>query len=72
MEVVSHWPCRLHPIEYKMDSYHNVEEILQWRKYNFPRDRLRGYLEACGLWDENKEDDLLRQVNSNIKISMYR
>ena len=65
-----HWPCRLSSIDDQ--SHPNTEDMIKWRKYYYPRDRLRGYLEARGLWDENQEQDLLCQVKSNIETSVDR
>ena len=44
----------------------------EWQENYLPKDRLQGYLQARGLWDDSKEQALLSQINTTFKAAMKR
>ena len=49
-----------------------MSEVKDWRERYFPRDRLRGYLQSQGLWDQEKEDELVSVTNETIRSAIKR
>ena len=49
-----------------------MDEVKNWLERYFPRDRLRGYLQSRGLWDEEKEAALISATNLTIKNAIKR
>lgn len=49
-----------------------MAEVEAWKDGYFPRDRLRGYLETRGLWDDSREEELVLQIENNIKSAIKR
>ncbi|CAI8024374.1 2-oxoisovalerate dehydrogenase subunit alpha, mitochondrial [Geodia barretti] len=53
-------------------GYQDMSEVKDWRERYFPRDRLRGYLQSQGLWDQEKEDELVSVTNETIRSAIKR
>ena len=78
----SHWsshaldpsPCRLgsHSTSDDQTGYQDMAEVQAWRDDYFPRDRLRGYLENRGLWDESREQALVSELDTAIRMAMKK
>jgi 2-oxoisovalerate dehydrogenase E1 component alpha subunit len=51
-------------------GYQDMAEVKTWREGYFPLDRLRGYLEARGLWDQEREQGLASRTESTIKAAV--
>ena len=49
-----------------------MSEVANWRESYFPLDRLRGYLETRGLWDQEKEQELVARNEQAIRAAMKR
>lgn len=52
--------------------YQDMAEVNVWKENYFPLSRLQGYLEARGLWDENKEQELVSEIDEDIRTAMKR
>ena len=52
--------------------YQDMDEVQEWQEHYFPKDRLQGYLQARGLWNDSKEQALLSQVKGTFKAAMKR
>ncbi|CAH0552704.1 unnamed protein product [Brassicogethes aeneus] len=47
-------------------AYRSPEEVQSWATNDYPTNKLRYYMEKKGLWDENKEKELLDQARKNV------
>ncbi len=48
-----------------------MDEVSQWEEYS-PVTRLRRYLEGRGIWDKGKEEELMRNLVTEIKRAISR
>ena len=49
-----------------------MDVVKRWDKEYNPVTRLRSYLEGRGLWDKEKDEELSRRLEAEIKNSMSR
>lgn len=49
-----------------------MAEVNVWKENYFPLNRLQGYLEARGVWDKNKEQELVSEIDKDIRTAMKR
>ena len=67
-------PPRLgsHSTSDDQSRYQDMSEVTAWQEGYFPLDRLRGYLQARKLWDEDREGELVSRLNTDIRAALQR
>ena len=45
-----------------------MDDIDLWKTSLYPAIRFKSYLVNCGLWDEDKEEELSKKTDTDIKV----
>ena len=61
--------CRLgsHSTSDDQSLYQDMDQVGYWSEHLHPTSRLKLYMMNRGLWDERKEEDLLKRLDKEIK-----
>ena len=50
------------------EQYQDMEQVEYWRRNLYPATRLKLYLIEKEIWDEEKEEELAKRVDREIKV----
>lgn len=49
-----------------------MDEVRLWEEHYHPVLRLRKYMEGRGLWDQRKDEEMRKSINTEVKTSISR
>ena len=62
--------CRLgsHSTSDDQTLYQDMDDVEHWKSVLYPAIRFKSYLVNLGLWDEEKEEQLGKKMDAEIKV----